>query len=168
MRTVRFEQLPHGFRITAINLQWEGILFAAFLCGAGWLAAGWVRQEWERGAVMGTQHLFFGIPMALAAVVLVWQALQGIAGQVIVIRDGDELAVWEGVGPLGRWQRAVWCEVSGVDIGPLVDRSVSRSSEVVRLHLGGDSKRMVKLGRMLDAPRRERIVALLRQERERA
>lgn len=164
MIPVRFERSPNGFRIVARTLQWGGLLFAAFVCAGWWMILQWVRQEWEKGAQWDTQHLFFGIPLALAALLMAWHALRGIAGKVVVSGDADELLIREGVGPFGTTRRLHKHEISSIDIGPLLDKAIRPGAQVVRLHLATVPKQVVKFGDALGDSHRKRIVELLRQE----
>lgn len=164
MLNVQFEREPEGFRMTGRTLQFEGVLYVAFACAAAWLAAGWVEQEWNKGAGLQKQHLFFGVPMALAGLYVVWNALLGIVGKVVVRGERSELTVWEGVAFLGSTQRFSAHEVTAVDIGPLMDRSTRPTPDVVRVHLTGQTKRVLKFGLRLNETQRKRVVELLRQE----
>jgi len=164
MLDVQFEREPEGFRMTGRTLQFEGLVMLAFACGAGWLAAGWVEQEWSKGAGVQKQHLFFGIPIALAGLYVVWSALLALVGKVVVSGERSELKVWEGVAFLGSSQRFSAHEVTAVDIGPLMDRITRPSADVVRVHLKGERKRVLKFGVRLNETQRKRVVELLRRE----
>ncbi|MBN8732202.1 MAG: hypothetical protein J0L64_16795 [Acidobacteria bacterium] len=164
MLDVQFEREPEGFRMTGRTLQFEGLIHAAFACGWAWGASEWVRQERQAGAGLQMQHLFFGIPIALAGIYVVWIALLGIVGKVVVRGERSELTVWEGVAFVGSSQRFSAHEVTAVDIGPLMDRSTRPTPDVVRVHLKGETKRVLKFGVRLNERRRERMVELLRQE----
>jgi hypothetical protein len=164
MFPVRCERSANGFRIMAHTLQWGGLLFAAFVCAGLWMILQWFRQELQNGARWDAQHLFFGIPMALAALTLSWHALRSIAGQVVVSGNAEEILIREGVGPWGTTHRLHAREVASIDIGPLLDRATRRSAEVVRLHLATVPKRVVKFGDALGDSHRKRIVELLKLE----
>ena len=150
--------------MTGRTLQFEGLIYAAFACGGAWGASEWVRQERESGAGLQTQHLFFGVPMALAGLYVVWNALLGIVGKVVVRGERSEVTVWEGVAFVGSSRRFSAHEVTAVDIGPLMDRSTRPTPDVVRVHLNGEAKRMLKFGLRLNETQRKRVVELLRQE----
>lgn len=164
MLDVQFEREPEGFRMMGRTLQFEGLVYLAFAGGAGWLAAGWVMQEWSKGMGVQKQHLFFGVPMALAGLYVVWNALLGIVGKVVVRGERSEVTVWEGVAFVGSSRRFSAHEVTAVDIGPLMDRSTRPTPDVVRVHLNGEAKRMLKFGLRLNETQRKRVVELLRQE----
>lgn len=100
----RFEVVPGGFTIEATTRTWMAAFLVPFTCVWAGESLGSIYGRQIQHGVFDPKAALMGLPFLLGSVVLVGWCAMLTAGVVRVTRQGDELEVFTGVGPVG-WRR---------------------------------------------------------------
>jgi hypothetical protein len=110
----RFELLTGGFTAEAITRSWMAAFLVPFTCvWAGMSVGNLYGRQILHGSFDLTQS-FMGLPFLIGSIVLVGWCALSIGGVVRVTRQGDELKIFTGVGPIGWRRRYRWSEIHTV------------------------------------------------------
>jgi hypothetical protein len=164
-RGVRWEENLAGFRVAATTFSLEFLFLLPFAAAFGYFSLGWLYgEQWTSQTFLPGRSLF-GIPFLLGTAMVGWQGLMRVGGRVVVTSENDEVAVFEGLGPLGRTKRFRWSEVAEVKEGYLHDTvSTKTRTPAIRVTFREPKRPVVKFGSML-AEKRLRFVVDVMQRR---
>ena len=153
-----------GYRAVATTFSFEVVFLLPFTCAFGYFSLGWLYYEqWTSGQFLLGRSLF-GLPFLFGTCMVGWQALMRLGGRVVVNSDGDEVSVFEGVGPIGRTKRFRWSEVEQIKEGLLSDYTSTKTRTPASRVTFRDQKRPVlKFGSMLSDKRLKFLVAEMQE-----
>ena len=155
-----FEQLADGFRVGASTRSWTALFLVPFTCvWAGGSLGGIYGGQLVSGKFQLSISLF-GIPFLIGSIFLISACAMMVAGKVEVIRRGDRLSVFSGVGFLGWTRNYSWSDFSAVreDNGR---GGLNRNRQSVSIVLEG--KQRAAFGSGLNEQRRFFVMNALRQ-----
>ncbi len=155
-----FEQLANGFRAGAVTRSWMALFFVPFTCV--W-SGGSLSGIYGRQIVSGKFDPFmslFGLPFLIGSVFLIASCAMMIAGKVEVLRRGEELSIFTGVGALGWTRTYSWSDFSAArEDGGRNGFNWNRQTVAIVL----EGKQRVAFGTMLSEQRRFFLLSALRQ-----
>jgi hypothetical protein len=155
-----FEQLANGFRAGATTRSWAALFLVPFTC---------VWSGGSLGGIYGTQIFsgkfnpfmsLFGLPFLIGSVFLISSCAMMLAGKVEVLRRGDDLSIFTGVGVLGWTRKYSWSDFSAArEDTSRYGSNWNRQNSVIVL----EGQRRAAFGTMLNAERRYFLLSALRQ-----
>jgi hypothetical protein len=155
-----FEQLADGFRAGASTRSWMAVFLVPFTCvWSGMSLSGLYGKQIVAGKFdPGTS--FFGLPFLIGSVVLIASCAMMIAGKIEVLRRGDQLSVFTGVGMLGWTRTYSWSDFSAAreESGRNGFNWNQRNAAIVL-----EGKRRAAFGVMLNEERRYFLLSAVRQ-----
>ncbi|MCI0639740.1 MAG: hypothetical protein L0Y72_24105 [Gemmataceae bacterium] len=154
-----FEDTGTGCRLGATTRSPTALLLVPFMC---------VWSGFSLGGIYGTQIVngefslgmsLFGIPFVLGTLLFGSIAFMTVCGKVVVVADGDDGRVFQGVGPIGWTRRFDWASMSSVEEA---FPSWHHSGSIVKvISLVGQTR--LSFGSMLSDPRRYYLLQCLRK-----
>jgi ribosomal protein L40E len=108
------EQPPLEFEVGASTRSAAALFLVPFMCvWSGFSLGGIYGTQFAKGHFDLFQSLF-GIPFILGTLFFGGMAVMTVCGKVVVNVNGDQGAVFTGVGPIGWRRRFSWREVTGM------------------------------------------------------
>lgn len=111
----------------------------------------------------GVFMLLFSIPFVLVGCWMLYTSLMSFGGRVVVTLRGDDLAVFTGVGSMGRTRRVAASMIERVEEHISVRRSKNGTTTTRSILLAVPVGKGVKFGGMLADARRQFMLAILKQ-----
>ncbi|HWY29875.1 MAG TPA: hypothetical protein VNX46_03925 [Candidatus Acidoferrum sp.] len=150
---------PRTFEVGSTTRSYAAFFLVPFMC---------VWSGGSLGGIYGTQfakHHFvlseslFGIPFILGTLLFGSIAVMSVCGKVTVTVDGDEGAVFTGVGPIGWRRRFNWRSVSAIR---RTVKSGGRGSTSEQITFEGDKRMSFAAG--IKSERLDFMIAMLRKK----
>jgi hypothetical protein len=155
-----FEQFPNGFRTGASTRSWMAVFFVPFTCvWSGMSLSGIYGKQILSGSFDLTSSIF-GLPFLIGSFFLVSLCAMTVAGKIEVVKDGERLSVFRGVGRLG-WTRSYqWSDFSTArESAGRNGFNFNRQTQAVAL----EGKRRLAFGSMWNDERRYFVLSVLRR-----
>jgi hypothetical protein len=166
-RGISFEDAPGGFIVSATTRSWAALFVVPFATVWCSMALGGIYGSQFREGDFNLLQSLFGIPFLIGSVMLISTALMLSIGVVKVRRDGDDGAVFTGIGPLGWTRRFRWPEIVSVletDATYTLHRA-GQTQRVAAINLADASRpRQIRFGAMLSEERRRYLIWILRKQ----
>jgi hypothetical protein len=148
----RFEVLASGFTAEATTRSLMAVFLVPFTCVWAGMSVGNIYGRQILHGQFNPTDSFMGLPFLLGSVVLVGWCAMLIGGVVRVTRQGDELDVFTGVGPLGWRRRYCWSDIRTVREGATATMGRWGSGQGRSVILEG--RRRIAFGTLLTEERR--------------
>jgi hypothetical protein len=165
---VSVDQFANGFRVSATTRAWYALFLVPFMCVWSGMSLGGIYGSQIRSGKLNIFISLFGIPFILATVFLGSQALMATFGRIAVLRDGDDGAIFTGIGPIGWTRRFRWSTVmSAVEADGRSNYGFQGRlpMQVISLKTVSDGiPKTIRFGTQLSADRREFLLALIRSQ----
>lgn len=163
---VSVDQFANGFRASATTRAWYALFLVPFMCVWSGASLGGIYGSQIRSGKLNLAISLFGIPFILGTLLLGSQALMATFGRVAVIREGDDGAIFVGIGPLGWTRRFRWSEaVSAMEADTRSNYRGRLPMQLISLKTVADGiPKTIRFGAQLSADRREFLLALIRSQ----
>jgi hypothetical protein len=160
------DQFANGFRASATTRAWYALFLVPFMCVWSGASLGGIYGSQIRSGKLNLAISLFGIPFILGTLLLGSQALMATFGRVAVIREGDDGAIFVGIGPLGWTRRFRWSEaVSAMEADTRSNYRGRLPMQLISLKTVADGiPKTIRFGAQLSADRREFLLALIRSQ----
>ena len=165
-RGVSYQEASGGFIVTATTRSWAALFVVPF-AGYCILAFGGPFGALIREAEFSQTQLLFVLPFVICVLGMLVTTLMWSIGVVKVRRDGDDGAVFMGVGPVGWTRRFRWPEIVSVleTDANYIRHSGGQRQRAVAINLAGASgPRQIRFGAMLSEERRRYLIWILRKQ----
>ena len=163
---VSYEEAPGGFIVSATTRSWAALFFVPFVLWFVLVLRG-PFEELIREAEFNQTHFLFIIPFVIGALGMLVSTLMWTIGVVKLRRDGDDGAVFIGIGPLGWTRRFLWSKMVSVleTDTTYFTRGGRQTQRIVAINLAGaSSPRQIRFGAMLSEERRRYLIWILRKQ----
>jgi hypothetical protein len=107
--------------------------------------------------------VLFSLPFAFIGLHLLWTAAMYAAGKLTVTRRGDDLALFTGIGPIGKTRRLSAAGVVSVEEHVKLSRGKHGVSSTRTAWIRNKDGTDLKLGDLLNPGRRAWVIGMLRR-----
>jgi hypothetical protein len=158
-----FQAGAGGFTVQANTRSSEALFLVPFMCvWSGFSLSGIYGTQIRKG-VFDLWSSLFGLPFLLGTFMFGGLAIMKSCGRVVVVKDNDEGAVFQGVGSIGWTRRFRWSDVESIRESETGDgRSGPR--KLISLNFRSVDRDCLKFGTLLSAERRWYIISVLRSQ----
>lgn len=155
-----FEQLANGFRVGASTRSWMALFLVPFTCVWSGGSLGGIYGRQIVSGEFNPMMSLFGLPFLIGSVFLITGCAMMTAGKVEVLRRGDQLSIFTGIGMLGWTRTYTWSDFSAAreEAGRNGWNSNRQNTAIVL-----EGKQRVAFGSMLSEKRRVFLLSALRQ-----
>jgi hypothetical protein len=155
-----------GFTVQATTRSWEAFLLVPFMCVWSGFSLNGIYGTQIRKGVFDLSSSLLGLPFLMGTFLFGGMAIMRCCGRIVVTKENDEGAVFEGVGPIGWTRRFRWSDVESIR------ESETRGGrggvqKLIALDFRPVGRDCLKFGTLLTAERRWYIIAVLRSQTNR-